>query len=304
MWTMLYKPRTESIDLLILESLAARMSLSPKDEQLYFALKKGYEGERSFDSWTEKLQCECLILNDLLLKQNNTLFQIDSLIIMSDTIYLFEVKNYEGDYYYELDKLYKLPTSEINNPLIQLNRSESLLRQFLQTMGFNLPIKANIVFINPEFTLYQTPLNKPFILPTQINRHMKKLNLNSSNVNKKHRELADKIISLHIVDSPFKLFPTYKYEQLQKGITCGNCTSISVSINGKICTCQECRYEESIETAVLRNVKEFKLLFPNKRITTNVIQDWCKLINSKKKIRRILGKNFKMAGVHRWTYYE
>lgn len=117
---MLYKPRTESFDLLILKSLAARMSLSIKDEQLYFALKKGYEGERLFDSWTEKLQCECLILNDLLLKQNNTLLQIDSLIIMSDTIYLFEVKNYEGDYYYELDKLYKLPKSEINNPLIHI----------------------------------------------------------------------------------------------------------------------------------------------------------------------------------------
>jgi hypothetical protein len=37
---MLYKPRTESIDLLILETLATRMCLSHKDEQLYFAKKK------------------------------------------------------------------------------------------------------------------------------------------------------------------------------------------------------------------------------------------------------------------------
>lgn len=171
-------------------------------------------------------------------------------------------------------------------------------------MGFNLPIKANVVFVNPEFTLYQTPLNKPFILPTQINRHLKKLNLNSSNLNEKHRELAEKIISHHIAESPFKLLPTYQYEQLQKGITCGNCTSISVSIKGKICICQECRYEESVEPAVIRNVKELKLLFPDKRITTNAIQDWCKVINSKKKIRRILSENFKMVGVHQWTYYE
>ncbi len=149
-----------------------------------------------------------------------------------------------------------------------MNRSESLLGQFLQTIGSNLPINVKVVFINPEFILYQTPLNKPFILPTQINSYLKKLNLNSSNLNEKHRWLADKIIFHHIEDSPIKLLPSYKYEQLQKGITCDNCTSISVFINGKICICQECRYEESVETAVMRNVKEFKLLFPEKKVTT------------------------------------
>ena len=35
--------------------------------------------------------------------------------------------------------------------------------------------------------------------------------------------LADKLISLHIKDSPFKL-PSYDYDQLQKGITCQNAT--------------------------------------------------------------------------------
>lgn len=301
---MFYKSRTEPADLFILKSLATRKSLSPKEEPLYFALNKGFEGEILFDSLTEKLQCECLILNDLLLKQNSTFFQIDSLIITSDTIFVFEVKNYEGDYYYEADKLYKIPKTEITNPLNQLNRSESLLRQFIQTLGFNLPIKANVVFINPEFTLYQTPLNKPFVLPTQIHRYLRKLDQCSSNLKEKHKRLADKIISYHIVDTPFKLSPSYEYEQLQKGITCENCTSLSVFTKGTICVCHECGYEEAIETAMMRSVMEFKLLFPERKVTTNAIQDWCKIITSKKKIRRILGENFKMIGVHQWAYYE
>ena len=83
---MPYKSRTESTELLILRSLNTRITLSDKDKQHYFNLKKGYEGEVMFDSETEKLQCECLILNDLLLKLNNTTFQIDTLII-SETIY-------------------------------------------------------------------------------------------------------------------------------------------------------------------------------------------------------------------------
>ncbi len=94
-------------------------------------------------------------------KQNNTTFQIDSLIITSGTIYFFEIKNYESDYYYESDRFYKNPKTEITNPLHQLSRSELLLRQLIQSIGFNIPVSASVVFINPEFTLYQAPLNKP-----------------------------------------------------------------------------------------------------------------------------------------------
>lgn len=301
---MHYKSRTPSNELLILQYLNTRMSLSDKDKQHYFNLKKGYEGETLFDSLTEKLQCECIILNDLLLKQNNTLFQIDSLIITAETIFLFEVKNYEGDYYYESDRIYKKPNSEINNPLNQLNRSESLLRQFLQNSGVKIPIKASIVFINPEFTLYETPLNKPFIFPTQINRYLKNLNKTSSKLNGTHKMLADKLISLHIKDSPFKLEPPYNYDQLKKGITCIKCTSFLIAVEGRKCVCNDCGHEEIVAIAVMRNVKEFKLLFPNRKITTNGIHDWCNLVISKKRIRKILEKNLTKVGVHQWSFYE
>ena len=111
---MLCKARTESIELQILRSLNSRMDLSDKEKQHYFNLKKGYEGELMFDALTEKLQCDCLILNDLLLKLNQTIFQIDTIIIFPETIYLFEVKNFEGDFYYEGDRLYRKPKSEIS----------------------------------------------------------------------------------------------------------------------------------------------------------------------------------------------
>ncbi|OIJ17034.1 nuclease [Anaerobacillus alkalilacustris] len=288
----------------MLEYLNTRMSLSEKEKQHFFNLKKGYDGEKIFDALTEKIQCECLILNDLLLKQNNTIFQIDSLIIFQESIYIFEVKNYEGDYYYESERLYKAPNFEINNPLIQLSRSESLLRQLLQNLGFSLPIYAYVIFINPEFTLYQTPLNKPFIFPTQINRYLEKLNKISSKLNEKHKVLADQLISLHINDSPFKLLPSYDYDHLQKGISCATCSSFSITIEGRKCVCKKCGHEEVVATSVLRNVNEFKLLFPNQKITTNIIHDWCKVVNSKKRIRRVLEKNFTIVGVHQWSYYE
>lgn len=301
---MVYKSRTEHVELLILKYLNNRLNLSDKDKQYYTNLNKGYEGELLFDSFCEHLDCDSFILNDLLLTTNNTLFQIDSLIILQEAIYLFEVKNYEGDYIYESDRFYKKPNSEINDPLHQLNRSKSLLRQLLQKLGYNIGIDASVVFINPEFTLYQSPLNAPFIFPTQINRFMKKLNTIPTKLTIKHKMLADKLCSLHIENTPIRQLPSYDFNQLRKGITCINCSSFSISIDWKNCVCMQCGFKELVATAVLRSVREFKVLFPDDKMTTNRIHEWCKVVESKKRIKRILEKNFKIIGVHQWAYFE
>lgn len=300
---MPYKARSESMELQILRILDTRSSLSDKDKQHYLNLKKGYEGEVQFDSLTEKLTCECIILNDLLLKLNNTVFQIDSLIIVSETLYFCEVKNFKGDYFYESSRLYKKPKTEIINPLNQLSRNETLLRQLLQNSGYNIPISAFVIFINPEFTLYQAPLNQPFLLPTQLNHFVKLLNSNVSTLSQKHKTLADKLISLHLNDSPYRLLPTYHYSQLQKGIICTNCASFIISIERQKCVCHDCGHEEVAADAVLRSVEELKLLFPEQKITTNLVYEWCKGLLSKKRIRSILETKYTKAGVHQWSYY-
>ncbi|KKE80431.1 NERD domain-containing protein [Oceanobacillus caeni] len=301
---MIFKYRTKPIDLKILELLNPRMNLTNKDKQHYYNQKRGYEGEVMFDTLTEKLQCECFILNDLLLEINNTTFQIDSLLILQEAIYFYEVKNFEGDYYYDSDKIFKKPKTEIVNPLHQLSRSESLLRQLLLKLGYTLPIHASIVFINPTFTLYQAPLNQPIIFPTQIKNYLSHLNKTPSKLSKWHEKLADQLTSLHITDSPYKKVPSYNYNQLRKGITCFQCHSFSVSVEKRKCVCHNCSYKEPISNAVLRTIKEFQTLFPNEKITTNMIQDWCQVVESKKAIRRILATNFNRVGVNQWTYYE
>lgn len=298
-----YKLRIESEELQILRCLNKRMPLPDKDKKRYFTLKKGYEGEVLFDSFTEKLRCDCLILNDLELKVNNTSFQIDSLIIIPETIFLYEVKNYEGDHYLESDRLYKKPKTEYINPLCQIERGQSLLRQLLAILGFNMPIDGSVVFINPEFTLYHAPLNKPIIFPTQVKIYLNKLDKTPGKLSGKHKVLADKLISLHIEKSPFVQLPSYTYDQNRKGITCAKCDSFSVYVDGQYCICKDCGHKETVESAVIRSVEEVMLLFPDQKITTTIIHDWCQVVECKKRISRILGKHFKIAGVHRWSYY-
>ncbi|MBC5638487.1 NERD domain-containing protein [Ornithinibacillus sp. BX22] len=299
---MEYKKRTKPVELAVLEILQNRIELSEKDKQYLLHLKKGYEGEVMFDAVTRELNLDCYVLNDLLLQVNHTTFQIDTLII-ADRIYLYEVKNYDGDFYYDRDRIYRNKL-EIANPLTQLNRTETLLRQLLQTLGMNFTLHASVVFINPEFTMYHAPSDKPIIFPTQLKRHVKQLNTISSRLTKKHLALAKKLASLHLKESPYSKLPKYKYEELRKGASCKVCGRIKLVVEGKHCICSNCNHKEFIDDAVLRSIEELRLLFPNKKITIPLIYDWCRITTSKKKLRRILTKKYTLINVNRWSYYQ
>jgi len=300
-----YKKRLKSHELRALDSLNARMELSSKDKQHYAYLEKGYQGELVFDQLTSRLQNDLYILNDLCLEHNKSFFQIDTLIISQLMIYLFEVKNYEGDYRYEAGNFYpRLSKEEIKNPLDQLKRCISLLRPILRNLGFQLPIEGYLTFVNPNFTLYQAPLKEPIIHPTQLNSLMKRLNEIPSKLTNRHKTLADQLTSLHQIDNPFTRYPPYSFGHLKKGVICGNCHLLIIPGEGKMMIiCGTCGHMETVDSAVLRCVEELVLLFPGIKITTNLVFEWCG-VGSKKQISRILKQNYTLRGVGQWTYYE
>jgi hypothetical protein len=133
------------------------MDLDLKEKNHFENLVKGYEGEKRFDNWLKGSESDGLLLSDLLFETNNTFFQIDSLYFTPHTIYLFEVKNYTGDFFVEGEKWYSSSRLEIKNPLFQLKRNESLFRRLLQENKFTFSVEAYVVFVNPEFHLYQAP---------------------------------------------------------------------------------------------------------------------------------------------------
>lgn len=299
---MFKKERSIPAELVILRILNYRTDLSVKERQQLYNKEKGYEGELKFDSLICDL--DTLVICDLLFELGDTVFQIDTLIFFYERIYLIDVKNFEGEYCYE-DGLFKtISGSEIKDPMLQLKRCHSSLRQLLQKYGYNLPIDAILVFINPDFTLFQQSLNPQINLPTQMNSFIKKLHKMPSKLSDKLHKLADLLVSLHKTENPYVRLPKYHYENLEKGITCGSCHSFNVYVSKTKITCKNCGCEERVESAVLRNVEEFKILFPDIKITTSLVFEWCKVIDSTKMIRRILKKNFITIGNTKQSYYE
>jgi ribosomal protein S27AE len=302
---MIIKKREMSDELKILMALDNRMELPEKEKQHYRSMKKGFEGELQYDDWMNALEPEHLILNDLLLEVNGSLFQVDSLVIFQDMIYLIDVKNHEGDYYYDSSgKLWTIFGKEVKDPLLQLKRSESLMRQLLHTLGHNTTLKACVLYINPEFALLQAPKDEPIILPAQQNRFMKKLNSFKSKITARNTKLAEKLLSLHIPVSPMAREPLYEYGELRKGVFCLGCGEVMVDYKRPDLICTRCGTTEKRKAAILRNIKEYRLLFPNRKITTNEIFDWCGYSVPKRTIYNILQQNLKVCGSNNSTYYE
>ena len=300
---MIYKERSKPLELLQLEVLAHRTALSPKKQSDLVKLKKGFEGERLFDSMLESLSHKHLQVNDLLLTFNGTVFQIDTLLITQEKIFVYEVKNFHGEFIYEQEKFFKFPQQEIQNPLHQIARSTSLLTQLIRKLGFNWPIQSHVIFINKNFTLFNAPPNTSMILPTQIDPHLKYLQTIPSRLNHVHKRLAEKLIEQHLDQSPFQKKPAYSYEQVKKGILCGKCSSSIVKLEGRTVYCDDCGWNEPFADSVVRTVNDFVLLFPEMKITVSQTHEWCNSLISKKGISSALQKNFKRGGKKRWTYY-
>lgn len=301
---LILKERSESAELRTYRSLNARMDLARSDQKQCDYLESGYEGEKIFDGWVEHAG-EGLILNDLLFVTGGSHYQMDSLYIAPQKIYLFEVKNMYGDHYIEKEEWISCGAkTEVKNPILQLKRCESLLRRQLQILRCSLPVEAYVVFVNPHFHLYHAPLHSPMIFPSQWDRFSQRLK-SIRMPQGLHSELAEKLLSLHVEKSPYERRPDFRFEELRKGIVCGVCGRLGMdAFSRDQLVCVNCGQKERFKNSVLRSVEEFRLLFPDKKITSEQIHEWCGNIKNSRSIQKILKENFVRVGRSRGTNYE
>lgn len=299
-------PRSESPELLIHRYLSSRNGLTEKEKQYHLYLEKGFEGEKQFDALADTFLKDMLFMNDLLLEQNNSHFQMDSLGFSKEGLHLFDIKNFEGEFYMEGDTWKKTTTGiEIKNPYHQLERCTALLRKFLLERKYNISIKSYLIFINPHFTLYQAPQIPNIILPTQLDGFIEKLQMDTANPGTRYNKLIETILSEKLTHYPNSTIPKYEYSELSKGVICKECGSAMMPLidrRGKLVCC-ECSKMESIESIVLRSVDELQVLFPEKKITTMGLYDWCNGSMGDKTIQRQLLKHFTRRSRGKFSYY-
>ncbi len=300
------KVRKQPELLTALLSLDKRMTLPVQEKQHIVNMEKGYLGEKLFDSMVEKLvDTDVIVLNDLLLRISEQSVQIDSLILTSETAYLYEIKNYKGDYQMRSGHLLTLTGQEIGNPLTQLKRTASLLRQLFQQWKVTMLVEPAVIYVNPGFSLYHASPEDPIILPNQMTAHFIKVNRQRQSLAKKHRYLAERLLSEHRIDVPFqKQLPAYDCCSLRKGITCGKCDSFDIELGQRMTRCTKCTHSLSTNKIIVEQVEEFKLLFPNMKMTTKLMHEWCGKSIPKDRITRVLSENYNKRGKTLGSFYE
>lgn len=299
------KERTDSNLFKGLKFLDKRTTLDEESRKQLINLKKGIKGEDLFDALVKKvLNKNVLVLHDLLLIHNGSTFQIDSLLITSSAIYLYEIKNYQGNFINDNGHFMTNSGKEINNPTTQLKRTETLLRKVLMDMDFDYEVKGYVVFTHPTFYLYQAVDSDPFIFSPQFESHFRSVNSQSRPLSTEHEYVSDTLIRLQREEAPYqKQLPDYTYQDFKKGINCSQCTSLNTRITQRRAYCNECGYNEELSKTIIQNMKQFRFLFPEIRLTSAVLSDWMGESVKMARLACILKKECIRMGYSKGTYY-
>lgn len=303
---IILKNREQSDLIRALRILDRRMKLSNESSQYLYSQEKGLEGEVRFDSYVETyLSGECLVLNDLLLSIRSSTIQLDSVIITQDTVYLYEIKNYKGEYQINAGRLMTINGQEVNHPLTQLNKSLVKIRQLLDDLNIQMEVKGAVIFVEPTFYLFNVEYSKSYIFPAQIEIHFKTMQSKLKKLSKTHHFLAQKLLDHQINSAPYqKQVPVYSYSDLRKGTCCPGCTEMSLQFTQRNGWCKRCQRWYTKTEIILYNVNDYRFLFPELKVTSSNIVDWCAQEISGYQIRRTLNSHFKKIGTTSNCYYE
>lgn len=291
--------------LLRYEALTSRKHLSPGDKRRYSLLQKGFAGEKRLATVLQSQHYRNMIpLFNCLFEIMDKEFEIDCLLLTSDTIFLLEVKNYTGNYYIENDHIHHFPSNkQIYNPVTQLDRTEFLFERLLSDMQVNMKVRSFVVFVNYNFVLYEASLQLPIIFPSQINNFLEKTNRNAPVLTNNVKQLAKMLISRRKDSSTYERVPSYSMGELQKSVYCESCLSKINRYNRYNFTCSNCERTISTTDVVIHSVAQYHLLFPEEKITTSNIFKWCGQCFTENYIRNVLANHLTAKSTGRHTHY-
>lgn len=276
----------------VMEALETRTKLAARDRQYLANVQKGYAGECEFDSILEKHISEGVILKDCLFKVSGTTFQIDTIWIKGALIRLYEVKNYEGEYQLDGNRLYKVSTgAEVLNPSLQSQRAAVLFQQLLREIGLEpISIEAYVVYINESLTLYMNKPDAKIVQRSQLKHHLLKVGKQESKVKIPSQKIRSAVNAHRLITSAYQDLPTYTWESLQKGAYCRDCRSYRFSLVGRIGYCLNCGYKEGAQANAVRHIEEYRLLFTERPLSTRDLSVWCGGLHSYYRLRKARAK--------------
>ncbi|OFL48705.1 hypothetical protein HMPREF2767_07385 [Nosocomiicoccus sp. HMSC067E10] len=287
-----------------LDALKWRMDLT--NEQLYYLenLTRGYSGEEEFKGFLMNLVGEsACILTDFTFSVDGVVRQIDALVVFRNAIFIFEVKNYHGDYLFRDGDFYNTKfTSKVRSPLEQLDNTVILFNRLTQKVGITLPIKSYVVFIGKDFHLYESPRGLNIIMRGQLKKFLNELRLKYQHADQGTKKLVESIYQFRHLEER-RLDINYSYESLKKSLFCIDDGGEIILNNRTYYECQKCNGKTPIEAVVLQAIKDFQTLFPEMKITISNLYNFTGEKISRYHYRKVLNSHYQRVGNGRGVQY-
>ena len=291
-----------------LEILNKRGFLSQENLLELKRLRTGYEGETYFISYLKKhITSEPIIINDFRFSVKKSECQIDCLLIYQNKCIILEIKNYRTDFYVDNTQWFIANNKkQIRSPIEQMNNGKRMLAELFNEEGIRMKIDGYVVFINSQFLLYNAPFMSEIVFPNRLKNFVNDLNRQQDYLSDWHNSIYEKIKSRHIDVSTHETPIDFDVDSLTNGVTCfiENCKGFMQVKGRKYVICKSCGSIETMDQAIIRSVKDRRILFPKDKITVSSISEWMGNTISVEKIRKTLSANCVCHGRGKNTYYE
>lgn len=242
--------------------------LDTSQKQELYRLERGVAGEQMVRAYLEEFgQDNWVVLTNLWLYEYG-LFEIDCLLLTDTDIYLFEIKNYNGDFKYINSQCYFSEDVISHNPISQTQRCKVNLQNILAAAGIRLNVNAVLIFTGEHADIDIQDYIEDLDVLT-INQFRKLIyaiadtereKLNSGQRKLNHRRILQ-IIQRGKRKSPYQPKPLTVLEQakLRKGIKCAKCGQFDLDTARAYLICS-CGLHEPREMAIVRTICEYGLI--------------------------------------------
>ncbi|XJS10979.1 nuclease-related domain-containing protein [Aerococcaceae bacterium WGS1372] len=296
-----------------LEILERRINLPEESKRRLWAQRVGYEGHRAFDELlVEYCPKDWEILHNLNFNHPVGKTQIDTLLINSQAIYHFEVKNLVQPAEYRDGEWYNQATGRrFRNYFTQMNRQRELLGHILESLDIRAPIISRLVLINDQDTVtFTEDMQEHYLKRWQIKQFLENIRQLGTMTSKRKlinpAEAARRIVELTIEEFERDQYPEANLiHEARKGMLCVNCkTNLVGSQSRYLVKCARCGKVESREAAVMRTICEVGVINYEKDLTARMVNDLIGEPSMARYIRRKLADYFEVKGRGRGTSYN
>ena len=265
-----------------LEILSYRCDLSEADLNELKVLAGGYAGEVEFDHILEEEfgDVEFIHMKDFCFKvgRNGSQtkaessidqeIQIDNIIIAGDRMITFEVKNYNFDLIYVEGEWTYENGRKFGDPMLQVGRQKAALQSFLDKVGISISLYGTIVFINRNQTIFRLPDKPEILVRSNMRKKLRKV-LHPNRYD--HSDLVGRLEAERLVESQYQGNAGVLFEDLKRGVFCGDCGERAVRHNQQRFRCLRCDSTCTPLEVIKRLIYEIKTLNRTWEITPTII---------------------------------